>query len=60
MKALAVDPAGIRHAVISHGQGDHLLGIYKVFPSNPSMRLFAKAYGRQSATAGAGKRIVLD
>ena len=40
MKALAVDPAGIRHAVISHGHGDHLLGIYKVFPSNPSMKVY--------------------
>jgi 7,8-dihydropterin-6-yl-methyl-4-(beta-D-ribofuranosyl)aminobenzene 5'-phosphate synthase len=40
MKALAVDPAGIRHAVISHGHGDHLLGIYRVFPFNRSMKVY--------------------
>lgn len=40
MKALHVDPTGIQHAVISHQHGDHINGIYRVFPLNPKMQVY--------------------
>jgi 7,8-dihydropterin-6-yl-methyl-4-(beta-D-ribofuranosyl)aminobenzene 5'-phosphate synthase len=40
MKALDVDPGSIRQAVISHQHGDHINGIYCIFPLNRKMKVF--------------------
>ncbi len=57
MKALGVDPARIGHAAISHEHGDHINGIFKIRPFNPSMKTyflaaFPDAAYRQAEAAG--------
>lgn len=57
MKALGVDSAAIGHAVISHEHGDHINGIYKIFPLNPSLKThflaaFPEAAYKKAEAAG--------
>lgn len=37
LRRLEIEPESISHAVLSHGHGDHLGGIYQLFPQNRSM-----------------------
>jgi 7,8-dihydropterin-6-yl-methyl-4-(beta-D-ribofuranosyl)aminobenzene 5'-phosphate synthase len=39
MKALGVDPASIQHVVISHEHGDHINGVYRIYPLNRKMQV---------------------
>lgn len=40
LRKLRIDPGSITHAIISHQHGDHINGIYRLFPLNPSMEVY--------------------
>ena len=40
LEKLKIDPGSFSHVVISHPHGDHLNGLYELFPLNRSMEVF--------------------